>query len=608
MDGGVGPSAGGGAVAGGAVDFVPIDFSAEDPVRAYQEKQARLLKESPTVSDPFVAAKHDNVVALRRLLDEQLTHVGVTDQAGCTLLHWACLSRAVNCARLLLDRGASADAVQPYGERYAPMHWAADSGNVVIVDLLVQHGASVHLPDARGFTALHHAAQHGRTHLVNYLVYQGARVNERDGEGHTPLMWAAFNGFDDCLLLLLRLGGDPFLTDKDGRTALHWAAGAGKLEIVKSLLFVQGPMSLVSRDAFGAAAMEYAVQGGDQPTVQFMDAWSRQNPADCTWRNTHPMSKRQKIWAAFPFFQYLLGWLFAMAVPFVWAVLGGVVGVTMVLRSVFRPACSFDETRNPYHMFVIVAGTVLGSINLVVNIFPVSTDPVWFKAFMLLTVVGSMAGLYRLSTSDPGEITLKRYSQKEVVEMMNVSGTPTDYCSTCCIRRPMRSKHCVRCNRCVAKFDHHCVWTNSCIGWHNRTLFIGVVACIAVMNALYTRALWHYMMEMVKLPTGQWSVLGFLSLASEQTPVQLLSFCWHMVHNVWIPMLLWVQLLMILVGVTTNEFLNRDRYKYMKRAGRFFNPFSQGLIGNTREAVLELVGRPSVDCMRLWRPAEPETA
>ncbi|CAH1099912.1 unnamed protein product [Psylliodes chrysocephalus] len=80
------------------------------------------------------------------------------------------------------------------------IHWAADSGNVVVLKELIELGANFDLLDSDGQTALHYSASCGHADCVKFLVQRGARKDIADSDGNIPSDVAA----DDNIKRLLK--------------------------------------------------------------------------------------------------------------------------------------------------------------------------------------------------------------------------------------------------------------------------------------------------------------------------------------------------------------------------------------------------------------------
>jgi ankyrin repeat protein len=120
--------------------------------------------------------------------------------------------------------------------------WAAKSGRVEVLSLLVGLGARVDSDPYRG-TALTWAAANGRVAAIRELVGLGADPNGRGtfggpthGEGVTALHLAAQSGQADAVRELLAAGADPTIRDAlhDG-PAWGWAAFGGHERLAELL-------------------------------------------------------------------------------------------------------------------------------------------------------------------------------------------------------------------------------------------------------------------------------------------------------------------------------------------------------------------------------------
>lgn len=137
-------------------------------------------------------------------------------------------------AKRAIEAGDSISSGRIWGVEKPPIVWAAITGNVDCVKLLIESGADVNVRASSGQTPLMWAVNKGNRDCISALLDSGADVNAYDDAGMTVAMWAAQAGAnkDPSLIgLLVEAGADLRPTDSMRRTAATHAKLGGALEM-----------------------------------------------------------------------------------------------------------------------------------------------------------------------------------------------------------------------------------------------------------------------------------------------------------------------------------------------------------------------------------------
>lgn len=163
---------------------------------------AAALRPAASPLDVFEAAAVGDAERLRQLLAAQPDLASAFSPDGFFPLGLSCFFSQPECARILVEAGADVRAAARNPMRVTALHAAAASGQMVLVELLLERGAD---PDARqqlGWTALHAAAAHGDAALARALLAHGADPALRNDEGADALALAREKGHREIVELL----------------------------------------------------------------------------------------------------------------------------------------------------------------------------------------------------------------------------------------------------------------------------------------------------------------------------------------------------------------------------------------------------------------------
>jgi ankyrin repeat protein len=118
----------------------------------------------------------------------------------------------------------------------APLVAAAEAGDLVTIERLLEAGLPIDGRDSLGRTALLAATHANRIDGAKLLIEHGADVNAKDALQDSPFLYAAAEGRIEILRLTLAAGADLASTNRYGGTALIPAAHHGHVQTVRELL------------------------------------------------------------------------------------------------------------------------------------------------------------------------------------------------------------------------------------------------------------------------------------------------------------------------------------------------------------------------------------
>ena len=505
---------------------------------------------------------------IQKMIESGKRDAKYTDEEGITPLHWAAINNQYAVCKYLIDQGANVNAKG--GDSGAtPAMWAAQRCHFYIVNLLLNHGADPLITDGQGYNILHLATIDGNALLLILLMHQDIPIDVPDPQGHTALMWAGYKGWPACVDLLLKWGADVNAVDDNGFTPLHWALVKGSKPCLDKLIEYDANRFARTNEGKtpGTCADEMNTSRSWLRALSDHGLGTDGNPITLPL-NLHTFLRNKKFMTRFyfiyPFFIIWIG-LYIIAHNSIYVSVPLTIASTFGLQWLAQYAGSYGPLeyrqihKTPYLSGVFAGTLFFLGLCFLTRVLPATYSVAPFSSLLFTLLIASTAYFYTLSMlSDPGYIPKlsSRNQQRDVIQSLFSlwKFDEDNFCIQCLIRKPLRSKHCRRCGRCVAKQDHHCPWINSCVANNNIRHFFIYILSMECGIFIYFRLALIYFASLPPPTSTKCNILSpdLCAWALRDTYTIALTL-WVLLQLVWITMLLVVQSIQISKNMTTYE-------------------------------------------------------
>lgn len=183
-------------------------------------------------TDFFRAISNDDDNTVRSLLLRGFDPNTLTEE-GQPALSFAMFKSATKCVRvLLLSKSLNVNQADMHGD--TPIMVASALDNSGWVASLISEGAVINRPGQ--WSALHYAAASGSLKAVKMLLEAGADINAKSGNGTTPLMMAARENKEEVARFLLAKGADPSAVNQSEYNAAGYAMRAKNKDLALEIM------------------------------------------------------------------------------------------------------------------------------------------------------------------------------------------------------------------------------------------------------------------------------------------------------------------------------------------------------------------------------------
>ncbi|RXK35073.1 palmitoyltransferase AKR1 [Tremella mesenterica] len=526
-----------------------------------------------------LAQRGDTQSLIERYKSDPSINLSARDAQDVTPLHWAAINAHIGTCRWLLDNGAEVDAIG--GELKAtPLQWAARNGHLYVVHLLLSRGADPNLFDAQGFNTLHLITHSSGVMPLLYMLHQPVAIDERDSDGHTALMWAAYQGDAISVDLLIRHGASVNTRDNAGMTPLHWAAVKGSKVAIRHL--VEAGAELQAKEDQGKTPRDMAEEL--KGLAPFQKALEEAGYSSTGMRRISRLSPRNTrlallvgptIWLGllfetFTLFPGYVAW--PLAVAEFWSM------QIVVVKVLLAHEPEEGKVSGSPHFAAIIIGSLVWVFYAFVTRLTVRTPGHALAQLGFTLALGACVyNFYKGIVTDPGWVPKAasdgeiKMALEELADEGRLNGT--NFCIECMTRKPLRSKHCRTCHRCVARYDHHCPWIWNCVGYRNHRYFLLFILFLITGVLIFNHLVIAYISE--NAPEYTPPSIGFSTCDLSPFFCRATSFdnfliavsLWATLQLTWTSILAISHLWQIARQMTTVEVSNLGRYGFMGGRG-----------------------------------------